>query len=339
MKRIFIFFLLLFIVRGDDTVYCEVTQNNQKLRLKAEDLNKFTLDELAEFIVSKKIYDPVIFGIDMDSADFQVSDLQSVGSRQVNRLDKEFKEVEITIQGLLSQKSPPNTKTVVSERKRVAFDLIRMQEFYKKVLAEKPKYQFDESVFYYDPFFDDLFNEEFFRLIALSVESEFKSKELTTEEKRELENFNKKLKTRQEAKKKNTLLSIEIGFTHDLIRQQKETVTKSHDYLVKLYSLEPRADDELLELFSKSKYAETEKVKILMELKIPYKNFRYWESQNRKFRTVAQFVSFDKSTNKVTLEKPNGKKTVARLHKLRYEDIKYVREQTTPPTTTVQPKP
>jgi hypothetical protein len=57
------------------------------------------------------------------------------------------------------------------------------------------------------------------------------------------------------------------------------------------------------------------------------KTYRYWESQDRKFRTTAKFVSFDKSTNKVTLEKPNGKKTVARLHQVRYEDMKYIREQ------------
>ena len=85
----------------------------------------------------------------------------------------------------------------------------------------------------------------------------------------------------------------------------------------------------MLELFRESKYPETEKVKILMELKIPYTNFRQWESRNRKFRTTAQFVSFDKVRNRVTLEKPNGKKTVVRFHILRNEDIKYVREKIT----------
>jgi hypothetical protein len=63
-----------------------------------------------------------------------------------------------------------------------------------------------------------------------------------------------------------------------------------------------------------------------MELKIPYKNFRRWESQDHKFQTDAQFVSLDKNKNRVTLEKPNGKKTVVKLHILRNEDRKYIAE-------------
>jgi hypothetical protein len=63
-----------------------------------------------------------------------------------------------------------------------------------------------------------------------------------------------------------------------------------------------------------------------MELKIPYKNFRRWESQDHKFQTDAQFVSLDKNKSRVTLEKPNGKKTVVKLHILRSEDRKYIAE-------------
>ncbi|MDR2171932.1 MAG: hypothetical protein LBP59_17445 [Planctomycetaceae bacterium] len=126
--------------------------------------------------------------------------------------------------------------------------------------------------------------------------------------------------------KKYHIDSIKNSLQNQLDDKQQIVFKKSHECLVNLYSIEPRADGELLELFSKSKYPETEKVKILMELKIPYKNYRRWESQDRKFQTNAQFIALDKPTQNVTLEKPNGKKTVVKLYVLRYADKKYIQD-------------
>jgi hypothetical protein len=64
----------------------------------------------------------------------------------------------------------------------------------------------------------------------------------------------------------------------------------------------------------------------LEEYRKTSKVYRQWESQDHKFQTMAKFVSLDKNKNRVTLEKPNGKKTVVKLHILRFEDRKYIQD-------------
>jgi hypothetical protein len=99
---------------------------------------------------------------------------------------------------------------------------------------------------------------------------------------------------------------------------------KTHDILVQLYTMEPRADAELLELIADTNYPEKEKVAILMELGIPYKNYRIWESFDGLFKANAQYVSSGEKG--VTLEKADGKQTTIEFDVLRVECQEYVKQ-------------
>jgi hypothetical protein len=97
------------------------------------------------------------------------------------------------------------------------------------------------------------------------------------------------------------------------------------EYVLKTYSNEPRADQELINLLEKYEYSKVEKIKLLCELNIPYKGFRNWESTDKLFKATARFISLDK--DEVNLEKADGKKTTIELSVLRKEDQDYVKIQ------------
>jgi hypothetical protein len=101
------------------------------------------------------------------------------------------------------------------------------------------------------------------------------------------------------------------------------------EYVLKTYSDEPRADQELINLLEKYKYPEVAKVELLLELNIPYKGIRNWESTDKLFKATAKFISLD-DKGEVTLEKANGKQTTIELSVLRKEDQDYVKEQLKP---------
>ncbi|MDR2643288.1 MAG: hypothetical protein LBC74_10890 [Planctomycetaceae bacterium] len=307
-----------------------------------------SLEKYEESILSGSIYEPSSIGLNIDDRNFPFDDwyLDVKYSRTIP--DQMFKTTCSNISNLLQLANSEGENKFVDlkiNRKKLAGELIRLQDFYvnvtdKKLIKTNRFFTIYENTgtfpAYPHPTF--FFDWNINRLIELNIIKD--KNKLTNEQKLELEQYDQKFKFVLAAQKKWKLDKINYELQTSLITQQKETLQESHNYLVELYSLEPRADEELLELFSKSKYPAAEKVKILMELKIPYKKFRYWESQKRRFRTFAEFVSFDKRKNLVTLEKPNGKKTVVRFNSLRYEDKKYVQEQTNPqPITTTQPKP
>jgi hypothetical protein len=109
-----------------------------------------------------------------------------------------------------------------------------------------------------------------------------------------------------------------------------DTVNKT---IIDSYSVEPRDDNDLIQLLEKSKYPFVEQIKILCQLNIPYKGFRNWESTDKLFKATARFISLEKG--EVNLEKADGKKTSIELSVLRKEDQDYVKKQLEPEKKTV----
>jgi hypothetical protein len=101
-----------------------------------------------------------------------------------------------------------------------------------------------------------------------------------------------------------------------------DTVNK---IIIDSYSMEPRNDNDLIQLLEKSKYPFVEQIKILCQLNIPYKGFRNWESTDKLFKATAKFISLEKG--EVNLEKADSKKTSIELSVLRKEDQDYVKRQ------------
>jgi hypothetical protein len=319
-----------------------------KLKYIKIDFKKIDLGQFAEHIRSKSIYDPQLWDTDINlvqvrnallDISFFLYNKRSQFRSDCSQLKRDFLQVD-DLQRMNKQETQ---LSFTRKRKKLCQEFILLQNFFETAIdrncpRNNPFFKNDGWVI--DPMEECRAKGMVGSVRHIQLFTAKDRNELPDNLKPELEKYEKSFREAEEKHYRWELEMTEYDLQKILIEERERFLKEFHANFIELYFLEPRADGELLELFSKSKYPETEKVKILMELKIPYKNFRYWESQNRKFRTVAQFVSFDKSTSKVTLEKPNGKKTVARLHKLRYEDIKYVREQTTPqPTTTVQPKP
>jgi hypothetical protein len=138
----------------------------------------------------------------------------------------------------------------------------------------------------------------------------------------------KNLKTRENYKKacwenanNNFKKQIQRG-TNDLISSIERVFRK---YVLKTYSEEPRADQELINLLEKYEYPMEERIKLLADLNIPYKGFRNWESTDKLFKAAARFISLDK--DEVNLEKADDKKTTIELSVLRKEDQDYVKKQ------------
>jgi hypothetical protein len=305
--------------------------------------SKIDIDKFAEHIRSKKIYDPKLWGADVNQ--IQVCNALMSTSSFIDRKLSKF-----MIDGAQVEKDFSSSimlQQAIIKRRTICEAITSLQNFFGETVDRHcPRHNpfFADSVIDWanDPM--EEYRWQIGGRIGVRRYADLRyariKNELSEDAKQELSKFDELYRIAQEKHDKWMYDMTEYTLQNILINSQKKSLKESHAHIVKLYSLEPRADGELLELFSKSKYPETEKVKILIELKIPYKNFRYWESQNRRFRTVAQFVSFDKNKNRVTLEKPNGKKTIVRLRILRQADIKYVREQTTPqPSTNEQTKP
>ncbi|MDR1479206.1 MAG: hypothetical protein LBJ00_09710, partial [Planctomycetaceae bacterium] len=269
---------------------------------QGQDINivfgKIDIDKFAEHIRSKKIYDPKLWGADIDRV--QVRNALFATSHLAD-----FKLSEFMRDSAMAEKNFSSSIThqqAITKRRAISKAIMTLQNFFEETIdRDCPK----NNPFFVDSIIDspeDPMEEYRWQIGGWSGAIRFAElmlletkKELTEDTKQELLKFRALYKTALEKHDKWMYDMTEYTLQKELMEGQKKSLKESHAHLVKLYSLEPRADGELLELFSKSKYPETEKVKILMELKIPYKNFRYWESQNRRFRTVAQFVSFDKN--------------------------------------------
>jgi hypothetical protein len=307
----------------------ELKNKEVNIRFDKVDMNKF-----AELIKSKKIYEPTLWGRDIERVQVYNA-LMSVSFFLVNKSEQlsadsfQLQKDILQVAKLESIDKPNVPVSILIRRKKICERFISLQNFFETAIDKNClKTNPFSSGWIFDPMIK--FREQNGGVFGISkyvtlLEAESKN-ELSDNLKQELKAYRESRKVAEKKHDEWLFNMAEYNLQRILIEKQKETIKGSHKYLVKLYSLEPRADNELLELFSKSKYPETEKVKILMELKIPYKNFRRWESQDRKFQTNAQFVSLDKNKSRVTLEKPNGKKTVVKLHILRFEDRKYIAE-------------
>jgi hypothetical protein len=319
-------FLIGKVILGAELLGVPILRGEKYIKI---DYDKVDLEKFAEHIKSRKIYDHPMWGDKISSV--QVHNAL-IGTSSI--LEDKFLpfQLNIEIDKLTNWQSANKQKylsIISTKRKKICIDIISLQNFFETAIDRNcPKNNpFFNDIWIEDPMFEwglqmsNSDNSRYLELQLLKIENK-----LSNSLKLELEQYEKKFNEIQEKHDKWEFEKIEYYLQKSLINNQKETLKKSHKYLVKLYSLEPRADGELLELFSKSKYPETEKVKILMELKIPYKNYRRWESQDRKFQTNAQFIALDKPTQNVTLEKPNGKKTVVKLYVLRYADKKYIQD-------------
>ncbi|MDR1478328.1 MAG: hypothetical protein LBJ00_05245 [Planctomycetaceae bacterium] len=97
-----------------------------------------------------------------------------------------------------------------------------------------------------------------------------------------------------------------------------------------LYSKSPADYKELEYILEKYKYPLDETLKIFAKLKIPFKNFRHWQSKDGFFRSNAKFIELKKDD--VFLELTNGKRTEIELSALCKEDQDYVKKQLPPET-------
>jgi hypothetical protein len=113
-----------------------------------------------------------------------------------------------------------------------------------------------------------------------------------------------------------------VSSARSTIRQYR---TPLNEYLVRCYSESPRDDKKLIQLLEKYKYPEEDKIEILIRLNIEYKGFRIWESQNKRFRTIAKFISLE--NNFVILEKKDGKQTKIDLSAFDNEKQNYIKLQ------------
>jgi len=104
-----------------------------------------------------------------------------------------------------------------------------------------------------------------------------------------------------------------------------DTESSFRRHVRRTYLEDSNTHQELIDLLEKYEYPEVERIKLLCDLKIPYKNFRQWQSTNDLFKATAKFVSLTK--DEVTLEKADGKRTTIELSTLRKEDQDYVKAQ------------
>ncbi|MDR2171931.1 MAG: hypothetical protein LBP59_17440 [Planctomycetaceae bacterium] len=165
-KRIFFFILFVFITINSNVAYCNETQNLLKPQLKSEDLDEFTLDELAEFIASEKIYDVFIFGIDPNDSNFKPDDLSDIGLRQVLRVNKKFDNVINAIDELLMLKSESffdkkQKTTLTHERKKLAAEIIAIRSFYNQTVKKQTKFNSETTIIFPPSYPFKLFTLEF----------------------------------------------------------------------------------------------------------------------------------------------------------------------------------
>jgi hypothetical protein len=124
---------------------------------------------------------------------------------------------------------------------------------------------------------------------------------------------------------KNDLCKLERYIQATLIKLEPQIVHKLSDFLINVYSQNPRAEVELLELLEKYNYPEKEKVEVLKALKIPYQSFREWQSQDGHLKMTVKFVALEGQN--VILETKDKKRETVTFVILRKEDQKYIKEQ------------
>jgi hypothetical protein len=345
---LFFIFVLLYAMTVCKTAHCQKI-NDEKNNKILKQFDTLTQVELADFINTRRIYEPETFMLNINDTSFEIDILKEAGYKVLSRIQGEFDKASAMVSSLISNRSKGESlKQFSTDRLKIASQLVRTQEILVTIVDKnisKTNNKLLHACEINTPIQDDF--EERKRYLELA-KSFILDIPMTKANRQEFEQYRKQIHDRIVTKNMMDINYFEYSLQTSLLNQQKKTLLKTHPYLVKLYSLEPRADGELLELLSESKYPEPEKVKILLELKIPYKDFRHWESQDRKFRTIAKFISLDKNKNKAVLEKPNGQRTLARVYRLRFADAKYIRELTTPqpvaqptpqPTTNEKPKP
>jgi hypothetical protein len=110
-----------------------------------------------------------------------------------------------------------------------------------------------------------------------------------------------------------------------LSKLYNETQSAFVEFALDAFKRKSSGDDIVINLLTTYEYPETERVKLLADLNIPYKCFRNWESTDKLFKATARFISLDK--DEVNLEKADGKKTTIELSVLRKEDQDYVKKQ------------
>ncbi len=111
----------------------------------------------------------------------------------------------------------------------------------------------------------------------------------------------------------------------ELARLFPKKFEEINQLIARAYRLEPRADKELVGILEKSDYPLEERVEILAELDIPYKDFRKWESRNGRLKVVAKMVSCD--SRDVVLEKADGDTISLKLTELSRKDRTFISEQ------------
>jgi hypothetical protein len=133
----------------------------------------------------------------------------------------------------------------------------------------------------------------------------------------------------EDAMWKNSKQIVELNIDSALSKLQPIVERDFQEFVLRQYKEEGQQENpQLLDLMEKYRYPEPDKIDLLCKLKIPYKNFRTWESTDGLFKANAKFVSLDKK--EVTLEKANGKQTTIELSALRKVDQDYVKEQLAP---------
>jgi hypothetical protein len=104
-----------------------------------------------------------------------------------------------------------------------------------------------------------------------------------------------------------------------------ETQSAFVEFALDNFKRKPSGDDIVINLLTTYEYPETERIKLLADLNIPYKGFRNWESTDKLFKATARFILLEK--DEVNLEKADGKKTTIEFSALRKEDQDYVKRQ------------
>ncbi|MDR2409658.1 MAG: hypothetical protein LBE13_16320 [Bacteroidales bacterium] len=193
------------------------------------------------------------------------------------------------------------------------------------------RYVLDNSVLFVPETYDPL-THKYAWILAMNLDNveSISLDQLETEKERKWiitlrENIQVLRKTQHDLLKQD----IENGARSTVVSSARTTIrlfqTKIKDYLVRIYSESPRDDKKLIQLLEKYKYPDEDKIEILIRLNIEYKGFRIWESQNKRFRTIAKFISLD--NNFVILEKKDGKQTKIDLSAFDNEIQNYIKSQ------------
>jgi hypothetical protein len=298
LMRLYIFFLFFFV--GNNIVYSfDLLQDDNDCFIT------LTLEELADVIKTKKIYDPQCVGLPLDVWVSDSLNMHLLVFFHLQQIEELFAK---TRNDLFTFEWDEKDTYIIDETKRndhfinrrlsFAKECIRLQNFFVDVI--------DNDCWTINPFLkagrintsvpvlgmETLHNEE--RLNAVKRFGELLVNNINKELPIELKPEYDKLKERFDAENKMLKVAqhkwlqekLEYDVQSGLLRLQIKMLNEMHALLVELFSLEPRADEKFLELIKDSKYPEKKKVKLLMELGIPYDSYRVWESQDGLFKKL-----------------------------------------------------